>query len=46
MHCDALKPGAVVVLVDDVVATGKTLQGAIELVGALTGWVGLSAHLM
>lgn len=33
MHCDALTPGAVVVLVDDVVATGKTLQGAIELVG-------------
>ena len=32
MHADALTPGAVVVLVDDLVATGGTLEAGIALV--------------
>ena len=39
MHKDAIKPGQKVVLVDDLIATGGTIQAAAELVEALGGEV-------
>ena len=37
MHTDALKPGASVLIVDDLLATGGTVAGTIELVKKLGG---------
>jgi adenine phosphoribosyltransferase len=37
MHRDALKPGAKVLIVDDLLATGGTVAGTIELVKQLKG---------
>jgi len=37
MHKDALKPGAKVLIVDDLLATGGTVAGTIELVKQLKG---------
>jgi len=37
MHRDALKPGAKVLIVDDLLATGGTVAGTIELVKQLQG---------
>lgn len=39
MHKDSIKPGQKVVLVDDLIATGGTMQAAAELVGELGGEV-------
>lgn len=39
MHKDAIKPGQKVVLVDDLIATGGTIQAAAELVEMLGGEV-------
>jgi adenine phosphoribosyltransferase len=39
MHCDALKPGAKVLIVDDLLATGGTMQAACRLVEKLGGQV-------
>lgn len=39
MHKDSIKPGQKVVLVDDLIATGGTIQAAAELVEALGGEV-------
>lgn len=37
MHIDAVRPGQRVLLVDDLIATGGTMQASIELVGKLGG---------
>ena len=37
MHKDAIKPGARVLIVDDLLATGGTVAGTIELVKQLKG---------
>jgi adenine phosphoribosyltransferase len=39
MHIDALKPGAKVLLVDDLLATGGTAAAAISLVKKLGGQI-------
>jgi adenine phosphoribosyltransferase len=39
MHCDALKPGEKVLMVDDLLATGGTMQAACRLVEKLGGKV-------
>ena len=39
MHKDSIKPGQKVVLVDDLIATGGTIQAAAELVESLGGEV-------
>ena len=39
MHKDSIKPGQRVVLVDDLIATGGTIQAAAELVEELGGKV-------
>ena len=39
MHTDAIKPGQKVVLVDDLIATGGTIQAAIHLIEKLGGEV-------
>ena len=39
MHKDSIKPGQKVVLVDDLVATGGTIEAAIKLVEELGGEV-------
>ncbi len=39
MHCDAIKPGQRVVLVDDLLATGGTIAACAQLVEALGGQV-------
>jgi adenine phosphoribosyltransferase len=39
MHCDALKPGAKVLMVDDLLATGGTMRAACHLVEKLGGKV-------
>jgi adenine phosphoribosyltransferase len=39
MHCDALKPGEKVLMVDDLLATGGTMQAACHLVEKLGGQV-------
>lgn len=39
MHKDSIKPGQKVVLVDDLIATGGTIQAAAELVESLGGQV-------
>ena len=42
MHKDSIKPGQKVVLVDDLIATGGTIEAAIKLVEQLGGEVVLS----
>ncbi len=39
MHKDSIKPGQKVVLVDDLIATGGTIEAAIKLVEQLGGWI-------
>jgi adenine phosphoribosyltransferase len=46
MHKDALKPGARVLIVDDLLATGGTVAGTIELVKQLRGEVVALAFLI
>jgi len=46
MHRDALKPGAKVLIVDDLLATGGTVAGTIELVKQLKGTVVACAFLI
>jgi len=46
MHKDALKPGAKVLIVDDLLATGGTVAGTIELVKQLKGEIVACAFLI
>ncbi|MSR32243.1 MAG: adenine phosphoribosyltransferase [Gemmataceae bacterium] len=46
MHVDAIQPGAKVLLVDDVLATGGTMRAACRLVGRAGGQVAGCAFLM
>ncbi len=46
MHKDALKPGAKVLIVDDLLATGGTVAGTIELVKQLKGEIVALAFLI
>ena len=46
MHKDALKPGAKVLIVDDLLATGGTVAGTIELVKQLRGDIVACAFLI
>ncbi len=46
MHKDALRPGAKVLIVDDLLATGGTVAGTIELVKQLKGEVVALAFLI
>jgi adenine phosphoribosyltransferase len=46
MHKDALKPGARVLIVDDLLATGGTVAGTIELVKQLKGEIVSLAFLI
>src|SRR5438067_13238327 len=46
MHKDAIKPGARVLIVDDLLATGGTVAGTIELVKQLKGDIVALAFLI
>jgi adenine phosphoribosyltransferase len=46
MHKDAIKPGAKVLIVDDLLATGGTVAGTIELVKQLRGEIVAVAFLI
>jgi adenine phosphoribosyltransferase len=46
MHKDAIKPGAKVLIVDDLLATGGTVAGTIELVKQLKGEIVACAFLI
>jgi adenine phosphoribosyltransferase len=46
MHKDAMKPGARVLIVDDLLATGGTVAGTIELVKQLNGEIVALAFLI
>jgi len=46
MHRDALRPGAKVLIVDDLLATGGTVAGTIELVKQLKGEIVACAFLI
>src|SRR5437588_6382027 len=46
MHKDALRPGARVLIVDDLLATGGTVAGTIELVKQLRGEIVACAFLI
>lgn len=46
MHKDAIKPGARVLIVDDLLATGGTVAGTIELVKQLSGEIVALAFLI
>src|SRR5688572_30524248 len=46
MHRDAIQPGAQVLIVDDLLATGGTVSGTIELVKQLQGKVVALAFLI
>ncbi len=46
MHRDAIKPGAKVLIVDDLLATGGTVAGTIELVKQLQGEIAAVAFLI
>src|SRR5438309_679926 len=46
MHKDAIKPGAKVLIVDDLLATGGTVAGTIELVKQLKGTFVASVFLI
>jgi adenine phosphoribosyltransferase len=46
MHKDAIKPGARVLIVDDLLATGGTVAGTIELVKQLKGEIVACAFLI
>lgn len=39
VHCDAVQPGAKVLMVDDLLATGGTMRAACELIGKVGGQV-------
>jgi len=46
MHKDAMKPGSKVLIVDDLLATGGTVAGTIELVKQLQGEIVALAFLI
>ena len=46
MHKDSIKPGQKVALVDDLIATGGTIEAAIQLIGELGGEVVKVVFLM
>jgi len=46
MHKDAIAPGAKVLIVDDLLATGGTVAGTIELVKQLKGQIVACAFLI
>jgi len=46
MHKDAMQPGARVLIVDDLLATGGTVAGTIELVKQLSGEIVALAFLI
>jgi len=46
MHRDAIKPGAKVLIIDDLLATGGTVAGTIELVEQLKGEIVALAFLI
>ena len=46
MHKDAIKPGQRVLIVDDLLATGGTMEAAVKLVEALGGVVAGLAFLI
>jgi len=46
MHRDAIKPGAKVLIIDDLLATGGTVAGTIELVKQLKGEIVALAFLI
>lgn len=46
MHKDSIKPGQKVVIVDDLIATGGTVEAAIKMVEALGGEVVRVVFLM
>lgn len=46
MHKDSIKPGQKVVLVDDLIATGGTIEAAAELIESLGGQVVKIVFLM
>jgi adenine phosphoribosyltransferase len=46
MHKDAMKPGSRVLIVDDLLATGGTVAGTIELVKQLQGEIVALAFLI
>ena len=46
MHKDAIAPGAKVLIVDDLLATGGTVAGTIELVTQLQGRIVALAFLI
>ncbi|MBO6015263.1 MAG: adenine phosphoribosyltransferase, partial [Lachnospiraceae bacterium] len=46
MHRDAIKPGQKVVLIDDLIATGGTVEASIKMIEALGGEVVKIVFLM
>ena len=46
MHADAIKPGQKVLIIDDLLATGGTVEAAIHLVEELGGEVAGCAFLI
>lgn len=46
IHKDAIKPGQKVVIIDDLIATGGTIEAIIKMVEALGGEVVLAAFVM
>ena len=46
MHKDSIKPGQRVVLIDDLIATGGTIEAAIKMIEALGGEVVKIVFLM
>lgn len=46
MHKDSIKPGQKVVIVDDLIATGGTIEAAIKLIESLGGQVEKAIFLL